>query len=154
MEKFNELINDIKSMPKKYSTLVGCMFIMASLGSLSTIGTLSPYYISYMREELNQTNVRYSKNIYIYCSQQSFIAFSAITAGFLKNRLNVDIRRIAFLGSVILSSAFATSYFTIKDTFGFFVISQGVMFGNLFNLLNVFKQLNSNKIIFKEWDMA
>ena len=137
MDKFYALKTDIKTVPKKYSSLLGCTLIMASLGSLSTISTLSPYYISYIREELNQTNVRYSKNIYIYCSQQTFIALSAITAGFLKNYLKADIRRIAFLGSIILSGAFALSFFTIKDNFGVFVLSQGVMFGMGYGLIYI-----------------
>ena len=61
-----ELINDIKLMPKKYLTLVGGALVMFTMGSENTLGAMSPYFMSYLREYDDLSSVRYSQTIWLY----------------------------------------------------------------------------------------
>ena len=102
MNKALELINDIRTTPKKYMTLLGSMCMMASLGSAHTLGPLSPYFISYLREVMNQKEVRYSMTIYIFTVQHVFSALFACISGILKNQLNLNVKIVSIVGSVTL----------------------------------------------------
>lgn len=61
-----ELINDMKRTPKKYLTLLGGSLVMFTMGSENTLGTMSPYFISYLREYNGIKSVRYSQTIWLY----------------------------------------------------------------------------------------
>lgn len=61
-----ELINDMKRTPKKYLTLLGGSLVMFTMGSENTLGTMSPYFMSYLREYNGIKSVRYSQTIWLY----------------------------------------------------------------------------------------
>lgn len=59
------LLDDIKSCPKKYTTVIGGTLMMFTLGSISSLATMSPYYMSYLREYDELKAVRYSQTIWL-----------------------------------------------------------------------------------------
>lgn len=61
-----EFLRDIKRTPKKYLTLVGGALVMFTMGSENTLGTMSPYFMSYLREYDDIKTVRYSQTIWLY----------------------------------------------------------------------------------------
>ncbi len=135
-EKLREYLicffNDLRSQPHKYITLLGGMCIMSSLGVLNTIGSLSPYYISYLRIYKEENSVRYSKTIYILTVQSMFVALAAIFSGILRNRFFISLKIISCLGGVLFTSSFFLSYFTVQESFELFLLSQGMLFGKSF----------------------
>ena len=60
-----DFILDIKTQPKKYLSLIGCILLMFSASSLGTLSTMSTYYISYLREYDEINSVRYSQVIWL-----------------------------------------------------------------------------------------
>ncbi len=60
------LIRDMIQTPKKYLTLVGGALVMFTMGSENTLGTMSPYFMSYLREYDDIKSVRYSQTIWLY----------------------------------------------------------------------------------------
>ena len=59
------LIDNVKANPKKYTTLLGGVIMMFCLGSISTLATMSPYYMSFLREYNDLKHVRYSQTIWL-----------------------------------------------------------------------------------------
>jgi hypothetical protein len=59
------IFEEISQKPKKYASLFGGVLIMFCLGSISTLATMSPYYMSYLREYNELKRVRYSQTIWL-----------------------------------------------------------------------------------------
>jgi hypothetical protein len=81
------LIRDMIQTPKKYLTLVGGALVMFTMGSENTLGTMSPYFMSYLREYDDIKSVRYSQTIWLYTINKvdmwQFFAKQAITYLFI-----------------------------------------------------------------------
>lgn len=100
--QINLLKKDVAETPKKYTTLVGAMCLMVSLGIVHSLAALSPYYMSYLREYKGDDNVRYSQTIYISSVQNIFIALASVFSGFLKNQFMVNLKVITGTGAFLL----------------------------------------------------
>ena len=60
------LIRDMKQDHKKYLKGIGGALVMFTMGSENTLGTMSPYFMSYLREYDDLKSVRYSQTIWLY----------------------------------------------------------------------------------------
>ena len=68
-----ELIREIKRTPKKYLTLFGGALVMFTMGSENTLGTMGPYYMSYLREYDGLKSVRYSQTTWLYTINKVYL---------------------------------------------------------------------------------
>ena len=60
---------------KKYSTLGGGLMLMFCLGSISSLATMSPYYMSYLREYDELKSVRYIQTVWLQTTAAVKIEF-------------------------------------------------------------------------------
>lgn len=122
------IIKDARANPKKYSTLLGSVFLMISLGAIGSLANIAPYLISYLREERNQKHLRYSKSIYIHTTQIVSLSLASIVGGFL-NRRNVSLKILAAIGSLIICIGVFLSYFTVNVSYFLLNLTYGAIFG-------------------------
>jgi len=122
------IFEEISQKPKKYASLFGGVLIMFCLGSISTLATMSPYYMSYLREYNELKRVRYSQTIWLQTCYtvnklfhfqfiiisklflilviiiilQIFVSVSATLAGVFKIRFKISSKKLAALGAILM----------------------------------------------------
>ncbi len=86
---------------KKWFALFGGFMLNVTLGSLYTLGNITPYMISYLREYDN-TDVRYASITWIGTIAGLALCFGGSLAGFLNSVLKIRLKVIVFFGCVCL----------------------------------------------------
>ena len=122
------IIRDARSNPKKYSTLLGSVFLMVSLGAIGSLANIAPYLISYLREEKKQTHLRYSKSIYIHSTQIVALSIASVIGGVL-NRRKFSLKILAAIGAFIISIGLFLSYFTVNISYLCLNLTYGALYG-------------------------
>jgi hypothetical protein len=96
----SNILNDIKKTPKKYTTLFGGIILMSSLSSIASFANITPYFISYLRENVNKKNLRYSESIYIHTSQLISSAFTCFLISIAKSKLTIGPKQMICVGTI------------------------------------------------------
>jgi len=134
MNLINELFGDFKKTPKKYTTILGGSLLLCSLGTIGLVGSMSPYYMSYLREKAHQTNVRYSQAIYLQALQSFCIGISATLGGFIKYKYNASVKLLAVAGACLHGLGLFLTMFTLNTTFVVMALTIGCVYGFGFGL--------------------
>ncbi len=110
-----------------YFVVLSCFLINLSIGTFFAIGNLLPYVVSYVRIHSHPHHLRMNVAAYVYAIQVVGIG-SAIMFGSLLEK-KVGPRIVLLLGGVLMIIGAATSYYTIKISFWFFVFTFGLVNG-------------------------
>ena len=100
----NNLLRDFKAYPKRYTTLLGSVFVMTAIGAIGSLANISPYLISYLRERADQTSLRYSQTLYIHTVQILALSMASLLAGLLRSRLGLSLKQLTIIGLVLIKS--------------------------------------------------
>ncbi|CAF0966220.1 unnamed protein product [Brachionus calyciflorus] len=113
---------------KKWSTLTGGFLIHFVLGSFFTFGNISPYMISYLREDVH-LNIRYSISSWIATVYEIVFALGTLSSGFLNSYFKISIRITILIGSFFMTLGVALTYFSIKYSFTLTLVTYGGVVG-------------------------
>lgn len=107
--------------------LLGGFIIHFSLGTIYTYGNLSPYITSYIRNQSSPSHLSSGTTSWVYACTVICQGAAMFLGGWLESRIGPRFTTMA--GSLVMSSGVMLSYFTIKVSFWFFMLTYGVMFG-------------------------
>ena len=98
----NHFLKRFIECPKKYLTLLSGLVYFIPLGSIGVTGTASPYYMSYIQSKTGSDLARYPNTIYLLTLQLTASAISSVSFGILMNKFHLPLKRMAFVGPVLL----------------------------------------------------
>ncbi len=88
--------------PAKYFTLLSGLIYFIPLGSIAVTSTASPYYMSFVQMKTGSSFARYPNTIYLLTLQLTANAIGALLFGILMYKYEFPLKRIAFVGPLIL----------------------------------------------------
>jgi MFS family permease len=115
----------LRPLPRILFVLFGAVLIHLSLGTYHTFGNMLPYLASYLRNHTDP-EVKIEHLMWIPTFQGCF-PFAMIIGGFLSMKLGP--RLAAAIGCYTMALGVFLSYFTIKMSYGLFLVTYGFMFG-------------------------
>ena len=98
-----------------------------SLGTLYTFGNISPYIVSYIRNESHPRDLTSGTSAWIYACALVGQASSMFIGGWLNDKIGP--RWTTLLGSWIMSAGVLLSYFTIQYSYYLLLVTYGILFG-------------------------
>ena len=107
--------------------LFGGFTVHFSLGTLFAYGNLAPYIASYIRNASHPHSITTGTTSLLYSVAVIGQGFSMALGGWLDRRIGPRLTTIA--GSLIMSGGVMLSYFAIKVSFWFLLLTYGAMFG-------------------------
>ena len=109
------------------SSLIGGVLVHITLGTIYTYSNMAPYIISYIRNRSHPSDLRGVDAPWVFASAAVGQSLSMYFGGLLAQKLSV--RLSTALGCIALVSGVTLSYFTIKMSYGVFLVTYGVMYG-------------------------
>uniref|UniRef100_A0AC34FIZ9 Uncharacterized protein n=1 Tax=Panagrolaimus sp. ES5 TaxID=591445 RepID=A0AC34FIZ9_9BILA len=115
----------LRPLPRILFVLFGAVLIHLSLGTYHTFGNMLPYLASYLRNHTDP-EVKIEHLMWIPTFQGCF-PFAMIIGGFLSMKLGP--RLAAAIGCYTMAFGVFLSYYTIKMSYGLFLVTYGFMQG-------------------------
>jgi hypothetical protein len=86
---------------KNWSTMVGCILIHFTLGSVTTFGNFI-YIVSYLREYQHFTDVRAGDSIKVLTTWTLMLCGGIVAIGLIKMKFNIKLIYFLIVGSILL----------------------------------------------------
>lgn len=129
MAMIKKILYDFKRTPKKYTTVIGGSLLLCSIGTIGIIGSMSPYYMSYLRIHNQDNSIKYSLANYLNFIQSACLASSATVGGLVKYRYKIRVKKLAVVGAMLHSLALFLCFFSLKSSFTVFSLTLGALYG-------------------------
>lgn len=107
--------------------LTTCFIINLALGVLYTYGNLSPYIVSYIRQNSHPNNLRYHSAPFVFACQLIGQCAGMIVGGILERKFGP--RMVMFIGSVIMCLGVLFTSLAVKVSFYLMLVTYGLAFG-------------------------
>ncbi|XP_045159280.2 uncharacterized protein LOC123524833 isoform X1 [Mercenaria mercenaria] len=104
--------------------LFGGFLVHLALGAMYTFGNFAPYFISYIRNRTDDTEIRNVDSLWINAAGTIGNCLGLTVGGIFA--LKFGTRIATFIGAVVFCGSVAASYFTVNDSFIALVLTYGL----------------------------
>ena len=110
------------------SLILICTFALNILyGSVYTYGNLQPYLVSYIREKSHPSDLRFAQSTYMFSCQYALVSMGLVMGSFIEKAIGP--RMTILVGGSLASVGLCLSYFAVKYSFWFVMLTLGAVSG-------------------------
>lgn len=114
-------------LARAFLVIAGGFLVHLSLGTLYTMGNMAPYIVSYIRNQSHPSNLKQETTAWLSAAAVVGQGGAMLVGGLIMKKIGP--RWTTLIGGWLMSLGVGLSYFAIKLSFWFLLVTYGLVFG-------------------------